>query len=258
MNSNRVYFIGAGPGDPSLITVKGLNILNRCGAVFTVPPYEVTFSVYLEGKDLFIPFAYDFDSLVEKVRTLLTKTEVAFLIPGDLAFFSPFEALIDTLSSQAEVIPGVGILNAASARLKKSLNHADNCTRTLVVSPKMLRDYPEGPSLRQLASPGVTLVIYMNDLPAGKLSEQLREGYKTNVPVAVFHRLGLPGEVVLTGALDDLACAKGAWSFLENDPKNDPTSLTLIVTGDSLGAVPNGHWWDKKREQSWRAKYPDC
>jgi len=255
VSRNHIYFIGAGPGEPDLLTVRGATLLERCGAVFVVPPYEMTFSRILAGKDIYIPFAYDFANLVSTIKERLLLTDVAFLIPGDLALFSPFQALIDTLGDDAEVVPGIGILNAASARVRKSFNLSVSCTRTVVLSPRLLVGKSESCNLRNFAGEGVTLVIYMNDLPAAELASQLRSGYGKNIPVAVFHRLGLPGEIVLQGSLDDLERARGNWAFLEMGKVEGKSSLTLIVVGESLDAVLNGRWWDQKRKESWQTQY---
>lgn len=64
----------------------------------------------------------------------------------------------------------------------------------------------------------------------------------------------MPGETVLEGTLNDLEALCGPWSFLQQLSRED-ASLTLIVAGESLAACPDGHWWDHKREQSWRKRY---
>jgi precorrin-4/cobalt-precorrin-4 C11-methyltransferase len=115
---NRVYFIGAGPGDPSLLTLKGASLLAQCTAVFAPEPFEETFAELLRGKTVRIPFDFYFDELLEKIEELLMEGNVAFLVPGDLTFYAPFQALIDVLGDRSEAIPGVGTVNAASAVMK--------------------------------------------------------------------------------------------------------------------------------------------
>ena len=53
-----------------------------------------------------------------RINTALTSSDVAFLVPGDLTFYSPFQCLVDNLENRAVVIPGVGTANVASAFLK--------------------------------------------------------------------------------------------------------------------------------------------
>ncbi|HEX9872999.1 MAG TPA: SAM-dependent methyltransferase, partial [Deferrimonas sp.] len=159
---NRVYFIGAGPGDPSLLTLKGAALLAECPAVFAPEPFEETFAGLLSGKSVEIPFDFYFDELLEKVEKLLKKGNVAFLVPGDLTFYAPFQALVDILGDRSEVIPGVGTANAASAYLKKTLDLSGVCNRAVLTSPRILEENKGAPSLRDLAAPGATLLLYMN------------------------------------------------------------------------------------------------
>ncbi|MDW7645709.1 MAG: SAM-dependent methyltransferase [Desulfuromonadales bacterium] len=251
MIEGRAYFIGAGPGDPAFLTLMGVEALDRCQAAFVVPPYDQTYHCYLAGKSLFVPFAWDFIPLRDKVLELLQSGNVAFLVPGDLSVFCPFQPLLEALGSYAEVIPGVAVMNAASALLKKTLTAGHRNPRVIQLSTRMMEgaDPPFGDLTEES-----TLVVYMNTWPAMELGRCLRQGFGKDIPLAVFHRLGLPGETVLTGTLKDLESLSGAWSFLQQLSKEE-ASLTLVIAGESLSACPDGSWWDHKREQSWRHRY---
>jgi precorrin-4/cobalt-precorrin-4 C11-methyltransferase len=147
---NRVYFIGAGPGDPSLLTLKGASLLAQCPAVFAPEPFEETFAELLRGKTVRIPFDFYFDELLEKIEELLMEGNVAFLVPGDLTFYAPFQALIDVLGDRSEAVPGVGTVNAASAYLKKTLDLPGACNRAVITSPRILEEEKGAPALRDL------------------------------------------------------------------------------------------------------------
>ena len=71
-------------------------------------------------------------------------------------------------------------------------------------TPRTVGDGPDHPTRGALAAPGVTLLIYMNNIPLPELVGQLRRGYGSNVAIAILHRLGLPGEEVVEGTLDDI------------------------------------------------------
>lgn len=249
---NQVYFIGAGPGEADLLTLKGAKLLRQAATVFAPTPFEITFAEHLVGKKILVPFNYYFAELLQLLDEELGRGDVAFLIPGDLTFYSPFQALIDALGERATVVPGVGTANAASAWLKKTLDLPGVCNRALIVSPRTLGDAADAPTLAQLAAPGVAMLIYMNNIPLPQLCAQLRQGYGAAVPIAILHRLGLPGETVVTGDLDDIAAKVGDRDFFNLTGPTKRPALTLVIVGETLTATVDGSWWDWRREHLWR------
>jgi precorrin-4/cobalt-precorrin-4 C11-methyltransferase len=249
---NQVYFLGAGPGDPELLTLRAARLLAECPVVYAPTPFEQTFAAHLHGKTLLIPFDYYFGELLDLLASQLRSGPVAFLVPGDLTFYSPFQALVDALGERAVVVPGVGTANAAAAHLKKTLDLPGVCSRAVLASPRTLGDGPDAPGMGDLAAPGVTLLIYMNNLPLPDLVAQLRRGYGGNVAIAILHRLGLPGEEVVQGTLDDIVTKVGDRDFFNlNSPDRRP-ALTLVLVGECLRTVADGAWWDHRRDHIWK------
>ncbi len=254
MKDYKVYFIGAGPGAADLLTLRGLHCLERSDTVFVPPPYEQVMAACLEGKSLEIPFTYTFEELLEKIKRLLETQNVAFLIPGDLTFYSPFQPFIDALGERAVVVPGVGTANAASGILGKTLDLPDVSSRAVIVSPRTLGD-DGAVTIRQLAEPGVTLLIYMNNIPLPELVDDLRAGYRANVPIAIMHKLCLPGQEVVLGRLDDIVDLTAGRDFFNLDSKDKRPALTLVVVGETLAAVADGAWWNYRQENIWKDLY---
>jgi precorrin-4/cobalt-precorrin-4 C11-methyltransferase len=249
---NQLYCIGAGPGDPDYLTLQGARLLAGCKYVFLASPYERTFADLLQDKVVLFPFAYDFEELVEKIRSLLHEAPVALLIPGDLTFFAPFQALIDRFGDRALVVPGVGSANVASALLKKCLHQAGVCNRVILTSTRVLGEDSAAPDLEALAAPGVMLLIYMNTLPLGELVNRLRKGYKKNVPIAICHRLGLPGQEIILSSLDEIVDRCGQRDYFNREEAPGRKALTLVLVGESLTATASASWWDLRREQIWK------
>lgn len=251
---NHVYFLGAGPGDPELLTLRASRLLAECPVVYAPTPFEVTFAAYLTGKTLLIPFDYYFRELLDLVEIQLKNGPVAFLVPGDLTFYSPFQALVDAFGERAVVVPGVGTANAAAASLKKTLDLPAVCNRTILASPRTLGDNPGTPTMKDLAAPGVSLLIYMNNIPLPELVNQLRAGYGRSVAIAILHRLGLPGEEVVRGTLDDIVARVGDRDFFNLNGVDRRPALTLIMVGESLDASTDGDWWDHRRDHIWKQR----
>jgi len=252
MKEHRVYFLGAGPGDPELLTLRAERILRDCPFVYVPPLYGEPFAELLDGKELFIPFEYYFADLMKMISGQLERASVAFLVPGDLTFYSPFQALVDELGELAEVVPGVGTVNAASALLKKTLDLPGVCSRAILASPRTLGDGPDAPTMGDFAAPGVTLLIYMNNLPLAELVLQLRTGYGKDVPIALAHKVGLPEEELVMATLDTIVDRIGHRDYFNLETPNPRPALTLILVGESLSADADPSWWDYRRDHIWK------
>lgn len=252
MNQYQVYFIGAGPGSADHLTLLGARALQECRTVFAPIPFETTFGDFLAGKEILIPFLFNFQDLLATIHARLETTSVAFLIPGDLTFYSPFQAVIDLLGPRAVVIPGVGTVNVAAARLKKTLDLPGVCNRTILASPRTLGNGPNSPTLAQLAAPGVTLIIYMNNLPLPQLVAELKSGYGSDVPMTLCHRLDLPEETIITATLDTIAEEVGDRDFFNLTGASNRPALTLLIVGATLTATVDGSWWNFRHENLWR------
>jgi precorrin-4/cobalt-precorrin-4 C11-methyltransferase len=253
--SHQVYFLGAGPGDPELMTRRAEKLLGECRIVYTPPLYDQAFAELLTDKELFVPFEFYFDELISNIRKQLLDGPVAFLVPGDLTFYSPFQALVDALGDLAVVIPGVGAANAASAMIKKTLDLPGVSSRAILASPRTLGDGPDAPTMKDLAAPGVTLLIYMNNIPLADLVEQLRQGYGKDVSMVLAHKVGLPEEVIITASLDTIVEVVGDRDFFNFASPNPRPALTLLLVGESLTAEADSSWWDYRRDNIW--KYRD-
>lgn len=253
--NHQVYFLGAGPGDPELLTRRAERLLAACRVVYVPPLYSQTFAGLLAGKELFIPFDYYFAELLNLIREQLKDGPLAFLVPGDLTFYSPFQVVVDALGDQAVVVPGVGAANAASALLKKTFDLPGVCSHTILASPRTLGDGPDAPTMGDLAAPGVSLLIYMNNLPLAELVRQLRAGYGRDVPIALAHRVGLPGEELIVATLDTIVASVGERDFFNLEGPNRRPALTLLLVGESLTAPADSSWWDYRRDHIW--KYQD-
>jgi len=254
MMQHRVYFLGAGPGDPELLTRRAEHLLHKCPVVYVPPLYGQTFAGLLRGKQLFVPFEYYFADLVAMLREQLQEAPVAFLVPGDLTFYSPFQALVDEFHELAVVVPGVGSANAASALLKKTLHLPGVSTHAILASPRTLGDGPDAPTLADLVAPGATLVIYMNNLPLDELVAQLREGYDKDVPIVLAHRVGLPEEEMIVATLDTVVKKVGTRDYFNLEGTDPRPALTLVLVGESLSTDADQEWWDYRRDHIWKGQ----
>ena len=249
---HQVFFLGAGPGDPELLTRRAERILRECQVVYLPPLYDQTFAELLEDKELFVPFDFYFSQLITLIKEQLSSGPVAFLVPGDLTFYSPFQAIVDALGDLAVVVPGVGAANAASALLKKTLDLPGVCSRAIIASPRTLGDSEDAPTMGDFAAPGVSLLIYMNNIPLAELVAQLREGYGKDVPIALAHRVGLPDQEMIVATLETIVARVGSRDYFNLESTNPRPALTLLLVGESLTADADPTWWDYRRDHIWK------
>lgn len=205
-----VYFVGAGPGDPELITVKGQRLLKEAdlvlyaGSLVNVEllqhvregvPCHDTASMTLEETHAAIREGIRHNRLVVRLHT------------GDPSLYGAIQEQIDRLEEEGipyEVIPGVSSFLAAASRLGRELT-VPGGTQTVILTRQGGRTpVPPAESLKELGRHGSTICLFLS---AGLLEEATRDllvNYPPDTPVAIVERATWPGERVITARLGDL------------------------------------------------------
>jgi precorrin-4/cobalt-precorrin-4 C11-methyltransferase len=241
VSRGRIYFVGGGPGDPGLMTVRGLGILKGATLVLAPGHFRESFSELLSGKESLDPFDYHHRELVAKVDECLDRGDDAvFLVPGDLAIFSPVQSLIDYFGDSVEVVPGVGTLNAASAVLKRTFDLPGISHSTIATSPKTITNSPD--TIASLSKHQATMVLFMNNKPVEELAAELSAGYPPDTPVAVLYLVSLPGQEVVMTTIERLGQDVDRARFEDEDV------FKLIVVGRVLTASEDPSWWDRRKD----------
>jgi len=226
-----VYFIGAGPGDVDLITVKGRDILSKCDVVIyagsLVSNEHIKFCI--EGVEIHNSASMT----LEDVLIVMKKAEengktVARLHTGDPAIYGAIKEQMDELDKLNicyNVIPGVSSFSAAASVVKKEFT-LPNVTQTVILTRVEGRTpVPEREDLENLAKIGASMAIFLSIGMIDKVVEKLRRGYGRNVPVAVVERATWEDERVLLGTLDDIC---------EKVKQANITKCAQILVGDFI------------------------
>ena len=209
--SPHVYFIGAGPGDPDLITVRGCDLISRADLVLYAgslvpagvvacakPGAEVADSAGLS-------LAETHDLILETVRRGGT---VARVHTGDPSLFGSVReqtALLDRDGVPWSVIPGVTAAFAAAARAGVSFT-VPEATQSLVITRLHGRTpVPEAERLRELARHRSSVAVYLSADKASELAAELRlAGLPENTVIVVGHKVGHPQERIIRTTLERL------------------------------------------------------
>ncbi len=256
MKGHPVYFIGAGPGHPRHLTREGAAALRRSRFVYALDPYPSTFSRLLRGKEVADPKGFSFSRLAARLRSQLAQAPAAFLVPGDLTVFTPFMPLVDAFSARARMIPGVGVVNAAAALLKTTLEHPPKTHCVVLTSPRHLPGGRRGrQELLEIASLRGTMVLYMVDRPLREMAAMLARVRGKGCPAALVHRVGLPGERTWRGTLGTLPDLVGGDDPLVPGPGRG-SSLALLLVGEALASRARAAEWDRRKRKIWDALDP--
>lgn len=212
MDRPVVYFVGAGPGDPELITVRGADLLRRAGVV--VYAGSLVNPALL---NLCSPGAVIYDSagmhLAEIVEVMAQAAHQGRLVvrlhTGDPSLYGAIQEQMDALADRgidSRVIPGVSSFFAAAAALRQELTLPE-VTQTVILTRLAGRTaVPEAEEMRQLARHQATMCIFLSVHMIRELvAELLAGGYPADTPVAVVHRASWPDEQIVRGTLADIA-----------------------------------------------------
>ncbi|SDK38233.1 precorrin-4/cobalt-precorrin-4 C11-methyltransferase [Maridesulfovibrio ferrireducens] len=242
----KVYFIGAGPGDPELITVKGQRIIREAGLVLYAGSL-VPESVIAEAS----PSARIENSAamsLEETNCLMTlhalKGEtVARVHTGDPSLYGAIQEqarLLKQSSIEYEIIPGVTSACAAAAASSASFT-VPNGTQTLIITRMEGRTpVPQSESLEKLAVHGSAMAIYLSAGNPERIQEELiKGGMDIKTPVIIGYRIGWPEEKSVETTLGELAATaykngfKRQTIFLILPGKNAETESLLYDSGFS-------------------------
>ncbi len=232
-----VYFIGAGPGDPDLITVKGLRLIQSCPVCLfagsLVP--EAIVAAAPEGAHVLDTAPMTLDEIVSEIEKANAKgQDVARVHSGDPSIYgATAEQMrrLDQTGINYEVIPGVPAFAAAAAALKTELT-VPEVAQTIIVTRTTMKSssMPEGEDLTTLGKSGATLAIHLSVRNLREIERHLIPLYGAECPVIVAYRVGWPDQAFIHGTLADIR---------EKVRASKITRTALIFVGQALAAGPD-------------------
>jgi precorrin-4/cobalt-precorrin-4 C11-methyltransferase len=209
--NGQVIFVGAGPGDPELITIKGARAIERADRVIYAGSL-----VNPELLKLCRPGTPCHDSasltLEEVVTFMIEGTQrgetIVRLHTGDPSMYGAIKEQFDRLDQESisySVIPGVSSFFAAAAAVKREFTLPD-ISQTLILTRLAGRTpVPEREALAQLAKHQSSMAIFLSVQDMGSVVEALLEGgYPASTPIAVVAKASWPDEEVLFGTLETI------------------------------------------------------
>ncbi|ACC72307.1 precorrin-4 C(11)-methyltransferase [Paraburkholderia phymatum] len=227
-----VFFIGAGPGDPELITVKGQRLVRSCPVILyagsLVPEAVLRGNVadkVVNTADL------DLDAIVALLAQAHAKgQDVARVHSGDPSLYGAIGEQIRRLKALGipyEIVPGVTATAACAASLGVELTLPDVSQTVILTRYARKTSMPEGEHLGDLARHRATLAIHLGVRHLARIVEELTPHYGGDCPVAVIYRASWRDEEKVTGTLANIAAKVEA---------TDIERTALILVGRVLDA----------------------
>lgn len=229
-----VHFIGAGPGAPDLITVRGRELIGGCPVCLyagsLVPKALLTHCP--PGARIIDTAPMSLDEIIAEIVQATDRREhVARLHSGDLSIWSALgEQLrrLDALDIPYTVTPGVPAFAAAAAALARELTLPEVAQSVVLTrTPGRASAMPETETLSAFAATRATLAIHLSIHAIDKTVTELIPAYGQDCPVAVVFRASWPDERIIRATLGTIA---------GEVKKTDIERTALIIVGDVLAA----------------------
>ncbi len=227
-----IYFLGAGPGDPDLITVKGKKKIEEADIIIYAGSLvnPALLKCAKAGAQI-----YDSAGMtLEEVLTVMVEgvsegKTIARVHTGDPSVYGAIREQMDALEKRQldyEVIPGVSSFLAAAAALKREYT-LPGVTQTVILTRMEGRTaVPAGEKIEDLARHNATMVIFLSVGMIAELVNRLKAGYPDSTPIAVVYKASWPEQKIVQGTLQDIA---------EKVQREGIRKTALVVVGQFLG-----------------------
>ena len=227
-----VYIVGAGPGDPDLLTVKAQKLLMQADVILfadSLVPRQILHLCRSDAEIIHTANKTLEEILPVMVARVRSHKSVLRLHSGDPSLYSAIHEQMQALAAadiDFEVIPGISAFQAAAAKLKVELT-VPGLVQTIILSRISGRtSVPVREELASLAAHQASLCLYLSARHVEDAQSQLLEHYPAETPVAICFRLGWSDEKIWLTTLDKMA---------EMTSKEKLVRTTLYVISPALG-----------------------
>ncbi|MFQ5559808.1 MAG: precorrin-4 C(11)-methyltransferase [Nitrospinota bacterium] len=229
--SDKVYFVGAGPGDPDLITVKGLKILQKADIIVyagSLVNKEILKKAQQTAK-IFNSAKMHLDEIARvMIDGFRSGKTVLRLQTGDTSLYGALAEQVERLNEQNipyEVVPGVSSAFASIAALGGELTLPEITQTVIFTRIEGRTPVPDSERLASLARHHATICIFLSIKMIGKVVDELLSEYHPGTPVAVVYKASWPDQVTICGTLDNIS---------EKVTEANITKTAMIIVGDVL------------------------
>ena len=212
MSQTQVYFVGAGPGDPDLITVKGRRLLSEADVVIYAGSLvnPALLAATRESCEIHNSASMTLQEVIEVMqKAVAAEKMVVRLHTGDPSIYGAIQEQIDCLNQLSirwEVIPGVSSFLASAAALGQEYTLPGISQTVIITRMEGRTPVPDREKIRSLAEHQATMCIFLSVPMFADLVRDLMEGgYPADTPVAVVEKASWPDQRIFRGTLTTIA-----------------------------------------------------
>ncbi len=232
----QVFFIGAGPGDPDLMTIKAGKILATADLVIyagsLVNPEVLKFAK--PGAAIHDSARMELAEIIDLIKSYATHGKtIARMHTGEPSLYGAIAeqmAELDKAGIEYEIVPGVSSVFAAAAALKCELTLPEVSQTVIFTRISGRTDVPEGESIASLSRHKATMAIFLSVGEIERVVNELLDGYTEDTPAAVVYKASWPEEKIIRGTLSDIA-------EKVKQAKINKTALILVGKALDRGAI---------------------
>lgn len=231
VRSGHIEIVGAGPGDPELISVRGKQMLEKADLVLyagSLVPRELTYyakegavvrsSAHMDLQEQFALMKEFYDKGLFVVRLHTGDPCIYGAIQEQMAFF-------DAYGMSYHITPGISSFQAAAAALRSQFTIPEKVQSIILTRGEGRTPMPEKEQLHKLAQSQSTMCIYLSASIVEDVQRELLQAYPPETPVAACYKLTWKEEKIYRGVLKDLARIVR---------ENNLTLTTLLVVGEAI------------------------
>ena len=249
--TNKIHFVGAGPGDKELITLKGYKLLSNADVVIyagsLVNPALLEYCK--EGCEIHNSAYMDLQQITDVMEKGIKEGKsVVRLQTGDFSIYGSIREQVEELNKidiDYDCTPGVSSFLGASSALGVEYTVPEISQSVVITRMEGRTPVPEKESIESFAKHQTSMVIFLSVQEIEKVVERLIDGgYPETTPIAVVYKATWPDEKIVKGTLQDIA---------EKVKENNITKTALIMVGEFLGKeYNNSKLYDKDFKHEYR------
>ncbi|OEJ99145.1 precorrin-4 C(11)-methyltransferase [Flavivirga aquatica] len=247
-----IAIVGAGSGDPELLTLKGQTILEKADCILyagSLVPEALT-HMAKEGALVRNSASMTLEEQMSIIDTYYAQGKsIVRLHSGDPSIYGAIQeqmTIFDAKGYDYYIVPGISSFQAAAAYLKSEFTIPEVAQTIILTRGEGNTPTPKHENIADMAKLRATMCIFLSAGIAKKTQAELLEHYPEDTPLAVLYRVSWEDEQVWTGTLKELT------SIIK---ENKLTRTVLIVVGEAVGARKNRSWlYDDKWQHIFRKK----